>query len=183
MEQYLVRLSKEMSKALRHTPWLYELELDPQGWVTIEALIEGIEDRRQQTQPITVEDFRRIMEQSDKQRFEMQDGRIRALYGHSIDQKMVKDPGEPPAFLYHGPPPAALAAILKEGLKPMRRQYVHLSPDVATATQVARRKGPPLILEIDAAGAHAAGHLFYRGNDMVWLADIVPPTFIKAPGK
>lgn len=28
MEQYLVRLSKEMSEALRHTPWLYELELD-----------------------------------------------------------------------------------------------------------------------------------------------------------
>ena len=172
-----------MSKALRHTPWLYELELDPQGWVTIEALIDGIGDRRKQGQAVTVEDFERIMEQSDKQRFEMKDGRIRALYGHSVKEKMLKEPGEPPAVLYHGTTPAALNSILKAGLKPMRRQYVHLSPDVPTATQVARRKGEPLILEIDAAGAYRAGYPFYRGNDMVWLADAVPPEFIKAPGK
>ncbi len=181
MEQYLVRLSKEMSKALRHIPRLYGLELDPQGWVSTEALIKGIEDRRNQA--VTLEDFQRVLEQSDKQRFEIKDGRIRALYGHSVKDKLVKEPDEPPAVLYHGTNPAALHSILKTGLKPMRRQYVHLSPDGPTATQVARRKGEPLILEIDAAGAYRAGHNFYRGNDMVWLADAVPPEFIKTPGK
>ncbi len=61
----------------------------------------------------------------------------------------------------------------------MRRQYVHLSVDEATALEVARRKaGRPVILTIQAAEAHAAGVRFYQGNDKVWLADSVPAEFI-----
>ena len=61
----------------------------------------------------------------------------------------------------------------------MRRQYVHLSLDVETAAEVGRRKArQPVILEIAAARAHAAGVRFYAGNDKVWLADFVPPDAI-----
>jgi putative RNA 2'-phosphotransferase len=181
VDQHLVRLSKEMSRALRHTPWLYELELDPEGWVPVEELIDGIQGRRDHRQKISLADFERIQEQSDKRRFELKDGRIRALYGHSVPARMVKEPGIPPAVLYHGTTPAVLDIIRAGGLKPMRRQYVHLSTDVPTATQVARRKGVPVILEIMAQEAHASGLKFYRGNELVWLADFVPPEYIKNP--
>lgn len=33
------KLSKEISYALRHAPWEYELELDDEGWVDIEQLL------------------------------------------------------------------------------------------------------------------------------------------------
>lgn len=33
------RLSKEVSYALRHAPWEYELEIDDQGWVSVAAFI------------------------------------------------------------------------------------------------------------------------------------------------
>lgn len=172
-----------MSQALRHAPWLYELELDPDGWVTVDSLIAGIEENRDHRQKITVEDFERIIAEGDKKRYEMKDGRIRALYGHSVPAKILKEPAEPPALLYHGTVPAALDAIRAQGLKPMRRQYVHLSPDVPTATMVASRRGKPVILHIDAARAFAAGYKFYLGNEMVWLADTVPPEFITFPGQ
>ena len=64
----------------------------------------------------------------------------------------------------------------------MGRQFVHLSSDAETARQVGRRKTrSPVILEIQARPAHLAGVRFDRGNDMVWLADHVPPRFITIP--
>ena len=63
----------------------------------------------------------------------------------------------------------------------MGRQYVHLSVDQETAGQVGRRKARgPVILEVLAAEAHAAGVTFYQGNDQVWLADAVPARFVVA---
>jgi len=35
-------LSKEVSYALRHAPWEYELEMDEEGWVSIEQLLNAL---------------------------------------------------------------------------------------------------------------------------------------------
>ena len=35
------KLSKEVSYALRHAPWEYELEMDEEGWVNTEQLLRG----------------------------------------------------------------------------------------------------------------------------------------------
>jgi putative RNA 2'-phosphotransferase len=55
---------------------------------------------------------------------------------------------------------------------------VHLSADEHTAHAVGARRGTPVILRIDAAGMHAAGHRFYRAANGVWLTDHVPPQWI-----
>ena len=62
------------------------------------------------------------------------------------------------------------------------RHHVHLSADLETATRVGRRRGAPVILTIRAADMHAAGHVFYRSENGVWLVDQVPPEFIRFPG-
>ncbi len=38
------KLSKEVSYALRHAPWEYELELDENGFVLIEQLLNSLND-------------------------------------------------------------------------------------------------------------------------------------------
>ena len=120
-----------------------------------------------------------MMAQPGKKRFEMRDGRIRALYGHSINRKIAKEATLPPPRLYHGTAPKTAAIIRREGLRPVHRQYVHLSADAETAYQVGRRKAPnPVILGVDAAAARAHGVKLYHGNDTIWLADHVPPAFI-----
>ena len=45
----------------------------------------------------------------------------------------------------------------------------------ATATQVSARREAPVILTVDAAAMHAAGHAFYQAANGVWLTDHVPP--------
>ena len=90
-----------------------------------------------------------------------------------------KEPVIPPDILYHGTTHKALDAIMNDGLKPMGRQYVHLSVDTETAVQVGKRRdNDPVILKIDALKAYNDGVRFYKGNDKVILADHVPQQYI-----
>ncbi len=177
-----LRLSRTISHALRHEPWLYELELDEEGWVDVEMLFSALRSQRREWRWLSGQDIVRVMAAADKQRFELHDGRIRALYGHSTPQRLLKLPATPPAVLYHGTSPKTAEVILVEGLKPMGRQYVHLSADRETANQVGHRKARnAVILEVGAAEAQAAGVVFYKGNELVWLAAWVPADYLLTP--
>ena len=171
----LVELSKEISYALRHAPWEYELELDEQGFVPIVQLLHALNESGTYEREVTQADLEQIIANSEKKRHEIVGDKIRALYGHTVPQIIKKEPGIPPAVLYHGTTHRALPQILQDGLKPMRRQYVHLSIDVETATRVGKRRDPePVILKIDTEAAQKAGIQFYIGNDKVWLCNRVP---------
>ncbi|HZS76893.1 MAG TPA: RNA 2'-phosphotransferase [Ktedonobacteraceae bacterium] len=179
MREDLVRLSKTISHALRHKPEQYGLTLDNEGWVPVQELLEALGRRRSQWVSLTEADLREMMAQSEKQRFEIQDGKIRAFYGHSIPERVEREPSVPPVVLYHGTTPKAAALIRQEGLKPMRRQYVHLSAEKEAALQVARRRtNHPVILKVAAREAYRQGIRFYLGNEMVWLAEPIPARFI-----
>lgn len=168
-------LSRAMSHALRHEPWVYELELDEEGWTSTERLLSALRKQKSKWRNVTERDFVRLMESATKQRYEMADGRIRAFYGHSVTGLLKKTPAEPPAVLYHGTSPEVVALILVEGLRPMARQFVHLSTEIVTAKEVGRRKCKvPVILRIDSPLAVQEGSCFYLGNEMVWLADRIP---------
>ena len=69
-------------------------------------------------------------------------------------------------------------SILSGGLKPQKRQQVHLSVDVATAHRVGQRYGKPFIFKIDALRMHRQGFKFYLADNGVWLIDQVPPEFM-----
>jgi len=178
----LKRLSKTVAHALRHRPWLYELEPDEEGRVPVGQLLQALGAMRKEWRGLSVSDLARMIEISDKRRYEIRDEKIRALYGHSIPLRIAGAPEEPPGTLYHGTSPDYTNSIMREGLKPMSRQYVHLSTDRETAREVGGRKSKePVILKVMALEAHKSGIRFYRGNDMVWLADAIPPGFIKRP--
>ena len=175
-----VKLSKEVSYALRHAPWEYELELDENGFVLIEQLLNSLNSLNEYGRYVTREDLEYIIANSDKKRHEIVGDKIRALYGHSVPNKIEKIPGLPPDILYHGTAKRFVDSIMKEGLLPMKRQYVHLSVDTTMATLVGKRRdNDPIILEIDAREALNDGIKFYIGNDKVWLCDKIPPKYIK----
>lgn len=173
------KLSKEISYALRHVPWGYELELDAEGFVPVEQLLSAINEDNRYGRPVTVADLEHIITTAEKKRHEIRGDKIRALYGHSVPGHISRQQITPPAVLYHGTTHKALAAIMKDGLKPMVRQYVHLSVDIDTARRVGqRRDSNPVILVINAAKANADGIPFYEGNEKVILADTVPAKYL-----
>ena len=72
------KISKEISYALRHAPWEYELELDPEGYVAIKQLLAALNEDSKYDMKITVDDLMRIIDNSDKKRHEIQGDKIRA---------------------------------------------------------------------------------------------------------
>ena len=174
----LENLSKEVSYALRHAPWEYELELDDDGWASIDQLLAALRLNPKWSN-VKVSDLELMISESEKKRHEILNGRIRAFYGHSILNKILKSEAEPPSILYHGTTRMVRDSILQEGLKPNQRQYVHLSQDIETAILVGKRRdSDPIIFEIDSKLAYENGVKFYLGNEKVWLADSIAPLYL-----
>jgi putative RNA 2'-phosphotransferase len=172
-------LSKVVSHALRHQPWLYELELDHEGWVSVEVLLSVLRSEKQEWETLCESDLSEMISQSTKVRHELKNGKIRALYGHSTPHKFLKETAQPPEFLYHGTALSCVSIIFDQGIKPMNRHYVHLSTDIDTAKQVASRKSKnTVILIIKAIEAYRENVHFYQGSENVWLADEIPSRFI-----
>jgi len=173
------KLSKEISYALRHAPWEYELELDENGWVLISQLLIALHQNKE-WENVEISDVIKMIEKSDKKRHEINNDKIRAMYGHSIPMKIIKEIAIPPKILYHGTSYDFLESIKTNGLLPMSRQYVHLSEDIETANLVGKRKdSEPILLSVDTEKAIENGDNFYLGNEKVWLADKISTNSIQ----
>lgn len=172
-----VSLSKLMTKLLRHTPEPYGLVLDPEdGSCLLEELLAVINVAPKWSH-ITEEDIRQTVTNSEKQRFAIEGERIKARYGHS-HTKVVYETGTPPSILYHGTHQNAVAAIAQEGLRPMNRQYVHLSEGLHFAGLAGSRRGKLVLLAVDTVKAVESGVTFYYAGNEVWLAEPIPSACI-----
>jgi len=163
-----------MSYLLRHNP--EDLKMDRYGFVDLDEFLEKVNQRFHIDKELVCE----IVEQSNRKRFEIVRNMIRALYGHTIPVKLELEEDKVVNVLYHGTTPDAASKILKVGLKPMKRKWVHLSPTIEIATEIGlRRTRKPVILEIDAEAARKAGVKFYKAIDKVYICGNVAPTYIK----
>lgn len=178
-DRRLVKISKYLSRHLRHDPGRIGIELDEQGWVEVDALLKALENRNFR---ISRAELDEVVAGNDKRRFALRDGKIRANQGHTVDVDLDLAPVAPPPVLFHGTTGGFLAAIRAEGLKPMNRHDVHLSPDRETAIRVGSRRGKPVVLVVDAARMADDGHLFYKSENGVWLTTDVPAWAIMFPG-
>jgi len=169
------RVSRFLSFLLRHRPRDYPLSFDRQGFVPWDDLIATVQERFPE---IAAEEIRSTIAGSDKQRFELREGKVRATYGHSFPVDLGLAPVEPPSPLYHGTARDLAHTILREGLKPRGRQYVHLSASLEEALAVGERRDPsPTLLVVDSRSAHASGILFYSSGPL-FLATEIPARFL-----
>lgn len=172
-------LSKFLSLILRHAPGKVGLRLDAEGWVPLAELLAAVRAQRG-WESVDEARVRAVVDSSDKQRFEIEGDRIRARYGHSVAERVTYPAVEPPEVLYHGTSRRALSAIRRDGLKAMRRQYVHLSTTPDQALAVGRRHDPaPILLTIRAHAAWQAGATFHQPEPRLFLADAIPAEFVE----
>jgi putative RNA 2'-phosphotransferase len=174
-----VKVSKYLSKHLRHQPESIGLTLDAAGWVEVDALIAAAAAHGF---PFTRAELDHVVATNDKRRFAVEGTRIRASQGHSVEVELGLPAAAPPPYLYHGTVAPHLDAIRAEGLRPMDRHDVHLSPDRETASRVGARRGRPVVLSVDAGAMHRDGHEFRVSANGVWLTKAVPPEYLRFPG-
>ncbi|MDF7821003.1 RNA 2'-phosphotransferase [Runella sp. MFBS21] len=172
------KTSKFLSLILRHRPDLVDLEMDKNGWVSVEELLAKTATKGH---PLTFEELKHLVLTNNKQRFAFSQDfqKIRANQGHSIEVDLAYDKQLPPSFLYHGTAEKNLSSILKQGIQKRNRHHVHLSVDKATAYKVGIRHGKPSILKINTKLMSEAGIAFYLSSNGVWLTDFVAPAFIE----
>jgi putative RNA 2'-phosphotransferase len=180
-EKRLVKISKYLSRHLRHRPEDLGLTLEQGGWVAVDTLLAAL---KQRNMPITCAELEEVVAENSKQRFSFDDAgaRIRANQGHSVEVDLELEPQAPPPQLYHGTGSGSVELIERDGLLKMGRHHVHLSLDTATARAVGARHGKPVLFLVDAAQMHADGFLFFCSANGVWLVDHVPPRYVQRLG-
>ncbi len=174
----LVKISKYLSKHLRHQPEQIGLVLGVGGWVSVEELLSACEKH---SFPITRLELDEVVVNNDKKRFSFDatNTQIRANQGHSIEIDLQLEPAIPPAILYHGTSDQVVPSILDQGIGKMSRHHVHLSTEISIARNVGARHGRPVVFAVDTAKMHQDGYIFYCSDNGVWLVDHVPAEYLQ----
>ncbi len=172
------RLSKLMSGLLRHFPGEVGLTLDKEGWVPIDELVRAVKERWRNREAYTwlrPEHVLAVATLDPKGRFEVRGRRIRARYGHSIPVEIEYEEDRESKVLYHGTTERSYKNILREGVKPGRRLWVHLSTTLKDAVETGRRHGGRVVvLVVDADCLRKRGFRIYKASDRVRLVKHVP---------
>ncbi len=167
-----VKVSKYMTYLLRHKPDF----VDAGGWVSLEKLLEEV---KRKYPNVTLHDIIEIAESDEKGRYEISGNKIRARYGHSFPVNIEMEELRKGRF-FHGTSCRNAVAILREGLKPMRRNFVHLTTLLDIAIENARRKGNCVVVfEIDLNCLKEKGIKVYKASDKIAVTKYVPPECIK----
>ncbi|MEO8891454.1 MAG: RNA 2'-phosphotransferase [Coleofasciculaceae cyanobacterium] len=173
----LVKISKYLSKHLRHQPERIGIKLAPSGWAAVDELLASC---KKHSFSINRNELEEVVSSNDKKRFSFDDKGmlIRANQGHSVEVDLQLAQTTPPEVLYHGTGHGAVEAILQSGICKMSRHHVHLSAEIATAKIVGARHGSPVVFAVEALIMHQANYQFYCSDNGVWLVDNVPPEYL-----
>lgn len=161
---------------LRHDPSTVGIELDQFGWTDLFALISALR-RRSAWTDLLIEEVEALVREQTVNRFEVESGRIRALYGHSLKHISSGVLQEPPPLLFHATRAAYFTAIRVNGIAPRSRSHAHLTTSLTYALSVKaeheRAGSPGILFGVQTKKAFVP---FYKATDLVWTAPFVPPS-------
>lgn len=171
--------SKYLSYLLRHHP---PKSMDANGYVEVTEIIKLVnaKNKLKWKKSFNLTNLDELVETNNKKRFALNSDKtkIRASQGHSVQVDLGMKPQLPPKELYHGTAKKFLHIIMKDGLRKMKRQHVHLSQDLDTAFKVGSRHGKAIILTINTERLVKSGHKFYLSANGVWLTDDIPAEYL-----
>lgn len=176
------KLSIYISRVLRHQPELLNLEMDQNGWVDVQSLIHGINEKSRYH--VTREDLDLIVAEDQKGRYRFsEDGtQIKACQGHSVSWVEPEvEYLEPPQYLYHGTNQKAWEEIQKSGMiSKMNRHAVHMhaEEDRAWTSALRWKHSKPVLLKIAAAELYAEGVSIGKTENDVWCIECVPVKYV-----
>lgn len=194
-----VNISKTLSQILRHKAPTLGIEIDAAGFCKTKDILEA---RWLRELNCTMEDIEKVVQESDKKRFEAHFDEsgvhvIRAVQGHSLKtlddelahERLEEDAEDLPKLCVHGTYHRYIASILESGLKPggtdgsAFRKHVHFAPFEPGDKRVisGMRYDTEVGIWIDLRRAMQAGIPFYISPNQVILSpgknDLIPVEF------
>lgn len=170
------RITRSLAYMLRHQPEQFDLELDEYGFADLDAVVGALNERL--GEPVEAENVVESIEGGDRTRYEIREGKIRALYGHSIQVK-PGEPAKPPALLYVGISRDDAERARRYGLRPGRRSFLHLALTAEDALETGRRASRDYaVVTVNALDAWEDGVNFYDRKSL-FLSDPIPTNFLQ----
>jgi len=170
------RITRSLAYMLRHQPEEFDLEVDEYGFADLEEVVHALNERL--GEPVEEEDVREAVTSGDRQRYEIANDRIRALYGHSIDVQ-PGEPSKPPAELYVGVSRDDAERARRYGLRAGRRRFLHLALTPEDALESGRRTARDyVVIKVHALDAWEDGINFYDRTSL-FLSDPIPTDFLE----
>ncbi|KAK9464519.1 KptA family-domain-containing protein [Lipomyces arxii] len=198
-----VKLSKTLSRILRHSATKENLPIGSDGYIAVSVLL-----KHQQFQGKKFEDIVRVVENNSKSRFELeyrgdttdesqsavktdpQGWWIKANQGHSIEVEnlaleQIVDSDKCPVAVHGTYISSWNKAIKDQGLSKMARNHIHLATGLADESGVisGMRGSASVYIYIDVAKAMADGIKFYKSTNGVVLTEgqggILQPKYFK----
>lgn len=175
----LNRVGRIMAGILRHFPDRFNLDMDRRGWVDLEQMVSSIRDSKERLHWLRPYHVGAIVATDPKGRYQIEEGRVRATYAHSLDLELDDLPLANADELYYPVTEEELDIVLETGLKPSDRKKIHLSATMDKAYQAGRvRTEKPTVLRIDARGAQESGTVIRRAGKAVYVSDSIEPRFL-----
>lgn len=165
-----MNIGKKLSFLLRHNTEYQNIML-PDGFMPVVRVLQDL--------GVTFEILNQEVQRDAKGRFAFNEdfSLIRAKQGHSLNITFKLESLPADIILFHGTTSDKLGEILKTGLKPMSRKYVHLTSNYAEAHQQAARfkNKTPAILMVDCGSSDK----FHKSDNEFYLTPFIDPIKIR----
>jgi len=172
-------LGKTLAGILRHFPERYGLDIDEHGWLDLNEIVTAIKVRHDKFRFLKTHHIMGLVQTDPKGRYQFQEGRLRATYGHSLDLDLDLPAGDIPEVLYYPSTKDEIQILLESGLKPTDRKMVHLSGTFESALEAGRvRVLDPVIIEVDAKKAIKKGVVIQKAAKTVYITKEMPSKFL-----
>jgi putative RNA 2'-phosphotransferase len=154
--------------------------MDEEGFVYVDDLLDLIDERQRSLDWVEAEHIEELSRRGDgRRRFEVKGDQVRATYGHSFHRPIRYPAVEPPELLYIGVAKTKTGDLRRDGLRPDRRQYVHLSESREEAEEVGRHHADTVsVITVHARDAHEGGIQFHHPTEGIFLTPRVPAQFL-----
>lgn len=175
----LVKISKAISYYLRHSPQDLWIELEKNGWTDLQIFMEKLSENI----GIAVDEtlLNQILNEFPKKRFEIEWGKIRAVYWHSVDELEINYTlYKWNQNLFHATPSENVESIMKNWLLPQSRLFIHLTDELETAILTAKRYSPNItVFQLDTSKFINDGNELFIAKNWIYLTKFVSPIYLK----
>ena len=175
----LQRFAKFLAYVLGVRPDEFGLVPDSEGFVEIKGLLQALREEGEWSF-VGRGHLMEIIHSPDRERFEMEEDRIRAA---APALSLLPEPmGSPPRILYHAVRRRAHPVALLHGLRPAKGAWVIMALTRELAERMGKRRdSDPVVLEVRAEEAACRGIRFHATQGLLFLAESIPPQFLKGP--
>ena len=156
------------------------LEMDKQGWVEATEFVEAVKLQRPHFDYLERGHLQAVVETDPKGRYQLENGRLRATYAHTIDLDLDLPTDKNPEHLYFACSKEEADEYLEHGLYPGDRNMVHLSSTRLNALEAGRHIiGKPIVLLVDVKSAEESGNVIMKAGTTVYLSKEISGDFLK----